>query len=112
MLKDLTVRAFAYDRGSDEVRLEVGEVGSAPSGGAKSVEGQLLLDAAGFLVGIDLGGEGLSRAIAMLGPHEKVDRAEPSTLSVRADTAGTAVEVVVKGAMRAIRGAEKNPYLP
>jgi hypothetical protein len=96
MLNDLKVRAFTYDGGADEVRLEVGDEARAPSGAARTVEGQLLLDAAGFLVGVDLGGDGLSRAVAMLGPHETVDRAVPASLTVHADATGTAVMVVVK----------------
>jgi len=111
MLNDLIVRALAYDAGTDEVRLAVGDEGRVPSGAGRRVEGRLLLDAAGYLVGVDLGGEGLSRVIAMVGPHEKVDRTEPATLSVRADSAGAAVEVVVRGAKRAVRGGERNPYV-
>jgi hypothetical protein len=109
MLNDLGVRALSYDAATDEARLEVEEAGE-PSGAESTVEGQLLLDAAGFLVGVDLGGEGLARAVAMLGPHEKVDRTLPAKLAVRADASGRRALIVIRGAKAAIRGAEKSPY--
>ncbi len=43
---------------------------------------QLLLDAQGRLVGVDLGGEGFGRVVVMLGPHEAVASQRPARVSV------------------------------
>ena len=45
-------------------------------------EAQVLLDAAGKFVGIDLGGAGFDRVAIMVGAHESVARAEPARVSV------------------------------
>jgi len=53
--------------------------GDAPSAARAS----LLLDSAGHLVGVDLGGEGFGRTVVMLGPHEAVDSQRDSSVVVR-----------------------------
>jgi len=45
-------------------------------------DAQVLLDAAGKLVGVDLGGAGFDRVAIMVGAHESVARAEPARVSV------------------------------
>jgi hypothetical protein len=117
MLSERPARALRYDPATDEAHLEVGggedegEVKESPERSPRKVEGQLLLDAAGFLVGVDLGGEGLSRAVVMLGPHENVARTEPAALLVHVDGSGGAAQVTIAGAKAALRGGEKNPYV-
>jgi hypothetical protein len=53
--------------------------GDAPSVARAS----LLLDAAGHLVGVDLGGEGFARTVVMLGPHEAVAAQREAAVTVR-----------------------------
>ena len=43
---------------------------------------QLLLDASGKLVGVDLGGAGFDRVAIMIGAHESVARAEPARVTL------------------------------
>jgi hypothetical protein len=111
MLNESRAHALRYDEATDEARIDVADAGGAPAGSPRTISGQLLLDANGFLVGVDLGGEGLARAVVMLGRHEDVASAEPAGLVVRGDASGATVEVRIKGAKAAIRAGEKNPYL-
>jgi hypothetical protein len=106
MLNERRARALIYDAASDVARLQVG----AAVGGRKSVDAQLLLDAQGFLVGIDLESHELSRTVVMLGPHEKVDRTLLASVIVTHDAEGQPAEVELRDARRVIRAAEKNPY--
>jgi hypothetical protein len=110
MLNERPLRALRYDPATDEATLEVAKPGTTRSGKRRTVEGQLLLDAAGFLVGVDLGGEGPDRVVVMLGPHEKVDRTAPVKLVVEFDVAGDAAVLRVAGAKGAMRAGEKSPY--
>jgi hypothetical protein len=111
MLKQRAARALHYDPATDEARIEVSDVHAPPKGGPRPTLGQLLLDSEGFLVGVDLGGEGLLRTVVMLGPHEKVARTSPAKVLVVSDASDGPIEVRVKGAKGALRGGEKNPYL-
>jgi hypothetical protein len=43
---------------------------------------QLLLDASGKLVGVDLGGAGFERVAIMIGAHESVARSEPGRVTL------------------------------
>ena len=69
--KALTVKI----EGNDAV---IGFEGDTPKVG----DAQVLLDAAGKLVGIDLGGSGFDRVAIMIGAHESVARAEPARVTV------------------------------
>jgi len=64
---------------ADGAELVIGFEGEAPS----AAQAVLLLDAAGHLVGVDLGGEGFGRTVVMLGPHEAVASQRGSTVVVR-----------------------------
>jgi hypothetical protein len=64
---------------ADGPDLVVSFEGEAPS----PTRASLLLDHAGHLVGVDLGGEGFGRTVVMLGPHEAVATQRESTLVVR-----------------------------
>ena len=52
-------------------------------------EAQVLLDSAGKLVGVDLGGSGFERVAIMIGAHESVARAEPARVTL----AGSVVRI-------------------
>jgi hypothetical protein len=111
MLNERAAQALHYDSPRDEARIDVSDEEPRPAGKARSLLGQLLLDAQGFLVGVDLGGEGVARTVVMLGPHEKVARTSPVELLVEPNSSGRPVVVRVGGAKGALRGGEKNPYL-
>lgn len=56
------------------------EGGDAPKVGTP----QLLLDASGKLVGVDLGGAGFDRVAVMIGPHESVAQTRAARVTVTA----------------------------
>ncbi len=64
---------------ADGAELVIGFEGEAP----RTARASLLLDAAGHLVGVDLGGEGFQRTVVMLGPHEAVASQRDSSVVVR-----------------------------
>jgi hypothetical protein len=64
----------------------------------------VLLDAKGFLVGIDLDPDG-KRRVLMLGEHEDVAKQQSALVTI------TEREIVLTGA-RALRGNERNPHGP
>ena len=101
MLNERRATSFSYDQATDVAAITFeGEVGSSGE-----VSATLLLDASGFLVGLDLRAEPRVGVVVMLGPHEKVART--TELAVKVD--GNALRI--SGASRAVRGAEKNPYV-
>jgi hypothetical protein len=109
MLKEFQAGPLRYDAASDVAVLEIsGAVDAGAGTTPRQVSGQLLLDTSGFLVGIDLGGDGPT--VVMLGPHEKVDRTQPAQLTVTFDGSGQPAEVRVAKAKSALRGDEASPY--
>jgi hypothetical protein len=56
--------------------------GDTPSVGAA----QLLLDAQGKLVGVDLGGAGLDRVAVMIGAHESVAQTRNARVAIAGNT--------------------------
>jgi hypothetical protein len=72
-------------------------------------DAMLLLDAAGYLVGVDLGDARGVRSIVMLGPHEKVERTIDAKISVTASN--DVYTARIEGASDAVRANEKNPYV-
>lgn len=100
MFRDFPVRAAHYDRKDDSFVVACAE--ALPRAGAHEV--QLLLDVRGHLVGIDFGGEGLSRLVVMLGPHEAVTRTASAKARADADT------VRVQQARAVLPVDELNPY--
>ena len=107
MLKDFRAKKLHYDAGTDVARLEVAEWAG---GDTRALSSLLLLDAEGFLVGVDLEGEPLGRAVVLLGAYENVDRTVPAEVVVGYDAGGEPAVVSVRGAKAAMRGGEKNPY--
>jgi hypothetical protein len=97
MLFEVRAEGFSYDMATDTARVR------AP--GATGPGRQGLLDAKGFLVGVDLRGEDGRGAVVMLGPHEAVSGTTELSVTVQGD------EVVVAGARATIRAHEKNPYV-
>ncbi len=97
MLHEVHAEALRYDEATDTLHL------TAP--GAAGTGRRALLDAKGFLVGVDLRDEAGRGAVVMLGPHEAVTETREAFVTVRGD------EVLLAHARGAARGAEKSPYL-
>ena len=107
MVREERAVATSYDGASDTSRLvcETGEISQRLQANV-----DLLLDASGFLVGIDLGGEGFERLVIMLGPHEKVASQRSSPAEIVRGKDGQVLYVAFTNARSAARGHEKNPY--
>jgi len=97
MLFEVRAEGFSYDIATDTARLE------AP--GAAGTGRRGLLDARGFLVGVDLRGDDGRGAVVMLGPHEAVAGTTELAVTLEGDL------VVIAGARASVRAAEKNPYV-
>jgi hypothetical protein len=100
MLRETRAKSASYDSRNDTLVLYAEDDCGSGTRGA-----QLLLDAKGFLVGVDLDGAGMERLVVMLGPHEAVAK----TTSARVQVSGESV--TVQGAKKTVRGDEKNPYV-
>jgi hypothetical protein len=98
-----------YDSVTDVTRVFV----ATPPGTVRThtVAADLLLDAEGFLVGIDIDPDAPTRAVVMVGPHERVASRVPMRVGVCSDAGGDVFEVRIGGAGAAVRGDQKNPYL-
>jgi hypothetical protein len=110
MIREERAQAIVYDPSTDTARIVVQTGDGPPAFERRKVD--LLLDAKGHLVGLDLGGEGFKRKVVMLGPHESVASTAPASVSI-AGVAGSdeVAEILVEGARHAIRAHEKNPYV-
>jgi hypothetical protein len=97
-----------YDSTTDVLRVLVRE----PPGTVRTrtVGADLLLDAKGFLVGIDVEPDAPGRTVVMLGPHESVATKVSARVGACSDASGMVFEVRVAGARATVRGNEKNPY--
>lgn len=105
MLPERRATGLAFDATTDTLRIDV----EGGGGAASERDAQLLLDARGFLVGVDVEGPPGpgGRVVVMLGPHEAVDRTVPARVAVH----GNGDRVIVRDARRAARGHERNPYV-
>jgi hypothetical protein len=99
-----------YDRVGDTARILV--VAPPATVRTRMISGDLLLDASGFLVGVDVDPRAPSRIVVMLGPHESVASRISARVGVSGDASGTVCEVRIADAKGAIRAHEKSPYLP
>ena len=111
MLQEERATRWSYDASLDVVRLRTDHAALGATLRRQNRDASLLLDVYGFLVGIELYGEGGTRKLVMCGPHEAVESQKPGRVEVAADLHDTIAEVVVRNAGEAIRGREKNPYL-
>jgi hypothetical protein len=109
MLQEERAERIAYDASKDLARITTGLPVDPTKRGTAKVD--LLLDKDGFLVGVDLGGGGLSRVVVMLGPHEAVARTESAQIEIVRDRDGHVAELTIFGAAAAIKAASKNPYI-
>lgn len=113
MIREERARAVVYDNQTDVTRVLVGNDAGSGAGTGERRAVDLLLDANGHLVGVDLGGEGFKRKVVMVGPHESVASTKPATV-VMTHAAGQPDEVAsiaIESARALIRGNEKNPYV-
>jgi hypothetical protein len=101
MLRETHAKSASYDARNDTLVLSAED----ECGRSGNRDAQLLLDAKGFLVGVDLEGGGLGRLLVMLGPHEAVEKQVKATVQVDGSS------VTVLGAKKSVRGHEKNPYV-
>ena len=108
MLNERRATGLLYDSPTDVTRVFVAQ----PPGTVRTrtVAADLLLDAQGFLVGIDVEPDAPTRTIVMLGDHEKVARKAHARVGVCSDASGDVFEVRVGAARASIRGDQKNPY--
>jgi hypothetical protein len=97
-LPEPAVDALAFNAERDELVLACAAVAA---GGNRPAT--LLLDARGFLVGVDCDPDG-TRQVLMLGPHEAVASQTPCAVMLQRG------QLVIPGARRAVRGHEPNPY--
>jgi hypothetical protein len=75
------------ERMAQRTRIEGGDCvidfeGDTPAIGSA----QVLLDAHGKLVGVDLGGDGFGRVVVMLGAHEDVATQAPARVTITGST--------------------------
>ena len=110
MIREERAQAIVYEPSTDTARILV-QTGEGPPAFVRR-EVDLLLDAKGHLVGLDLRGEGFKRKVVMLGPHESVASTATANVSIAHVAGGDEVtEILVQGARNAIRAHEKSPYL-
>ena len=109
MLNERRAEGVVYDPGIDVIRVLV----TSPPGTVRTrtVPADLLLDDAGFLVGVDVEPDAPSRTVVMVGPHERVARRAPARVGVCTDASGSVFEVRVARAKETVRGDLKNPYV-
>lgn len=108
MLDERHAVGLAFDPQGDVARVAITPGSTAAS---RPVKAALLLDASGFLVGIDLRDENGRGVVVMVGPHEAVATTREHMVQVHEDAAGGITAVTVGGARGAIRAGEKNPYI-
>jgi hypothetical protein len=108
VLNERRASGVLYDSVTDVSRVFVAQ----PPGTVRThtVAADLLLDAQGFLVGVDLEPGASTRTIVMLGQHENVARKAAARVGVCTDASGGVFEVRIAGARATIRGDQKNPH--
>ena len=107
-LDERRARAIVFDPLTDTATVSVG---SGPPALRSKIAGALLVDEAGFLVGLDLRDDAGVGHVIMLGPHEAVAQVTPHAVEAHEDATGELIEVKIAAARNAIRAAEKNPYV-
>ncbi len=108
MLSEKRAASLIYDAVIDVTRVLVDQ----PPGTVRTrtVAADLLLDDAGFLVGVDVEPDAPTRTVVMIGPHERVARTQGARVAVCTDASGGVFEVRIARAKETVRGDKKNPY--
>jgi hypothetical protein len=114
MLDERRALGFTYDATTDiaKVAFEHTRLHAQSKTLPSAAKGSLLLDARGFLVGVDLGTITDTRSVVLLGRHEDVASTVDSTIVVMRVGNADGYEVQIPNAKAQVRGSEKNPYLP
>jgi hypothetical protein len=99
-----------YDGAKDAAHVVVSNDESQKSA-ALEKSATLLLDAAGFLVGVDVDPDGPNRVAVMLGPHEAVSQTKAARVETIELADGELASVRIDGAKALCRAHEKNPYV-
>lgn len=120
MLREERPKGLSYDSTGDLLTVDLagdlagdfaGDSARSAKSHPKSVRVTLLLDAAGHLVGVDLGGDGAQRLVVMLGRHEDVSETREVTAMVHFDGSSAPSAIVISNARRVALANEKNPYI-
>ncbi len=98
MLNERRAR-LSHDAATGDARVVVEDGSSAaePAGAGKKKVVQLLLDARGRLVGVDLGGDGLHRQVVMIGRHEDVFATRDAEATLYLDASQAVCELRIAG---------------
>ncbi|MEO8797068.1 MAG: hypothetical protein ABI551_04215 [Polyangiaceae bacterium] len=108
MLREERATKAVYDAAKDTLVLEIGG-GQTAGGSAAPTELNVLVDAGGHLVGIDLGREP-SRFVVMVGRHEDVAEQRAARGEV-VFANGVPSVVTLFAASKVVRTDERNPRL-
>lgn len=113
MLDERQALSFTYDQKQDIVRVgfEHTRAHAQSKTFPSATRGTLLLDAAGYLVGVDLGNDPSGRAVVMVGPHEAVSKQVESTIVITRVGTADGYEIQIPNAREQVRGNERTPYL-
>jgi len=101
MLRETQAKSASYDARNDTLVVQAED----DCGQSGNRHAQLLLDAKGYLVGVDLDGAGMGQLCVMLRPHEAVESQVKATVQVSSSS------VTVLSAKKSARGDERNPYV-
>jgi hypothetical protein len=112
VLNERQATVLLYDPRADVTRILIAEPpsGSASTVRTRTVAADLLLDAQGFLVGVDVEPDAPTRVVVMIGTHEDVSKRVPARVGMTSNAAGDVSEVRIGDARASFRGSEKNPY--
>lgn len=108
MLREERAVRASYDAAKDHV---IVATAAQKSGDFVPKSLNLLLDARGHLVGIDIDADSAARAIVMLGGHEDVAEQREARGEVAFDSGGAPAIVTIHGARAVVRVDERNPYV-
>ena len=113
MLDERRALSFSYDADADIARITFEHTlqHATSTTFPAATKAVLLLDAAGFLVGVDFGDDRGARAVVMLGPHEKVDSQRKASVLLSRVGNADGYEVQISGAKAAVRANDTNPYI-
>ena len=113
MIEERRATSLTYEAAKDLARIPFEDNRQDESAGTLPAvtDAKLLLDAYGFLVGVDLGDNGSGRTVVMLGAHEDVARVVEAPVAVVRVGTGDRYELRIEAARERMRASEKNPYV-